>query len=180
MKITAGALTAAIVMVLGGIALAANQRDGVVIHNSGSTNLPGYTIKLWSDGSATSVRANRAGNEVGQASNGSVPMDLVRKFFGDLSAAKHSGRVVGQTCMKSASFGSTTVVQYHGWTSPDLECPGDGFVVALASEAHQVAASLNTRRLPVRRPLMPNEPRRAPAPGPVQATPSPESASPAP
>jgi hypothetical protein len=98
----------------------------------------------------------------------------VQKFFADLKAAKESGKVVGRPCMKSASFGSTTIVQYHGWTSPDLECPGDGFVVALASEAHKVAAAVGVRSTPTRRPLMPNEPRR-PEIVPGQASPTPES-----
>src|SRR5579884_917060 len=176
MKISAGALVASsILLAVGGTAAAAHQRDGVVIHNTGSTNFSGYTIKLWSDGSATTVRSNRDGTTIGRPSDGSVSLDLVRKFFGDLKAAEKSGKVLGQPCMKSASFGSTTVVQYHGWTSPDLECPGGGFVVALASEAHEIATALNVRLTPVRRPLMPNEPRRVPQPQASQATPSPES-----
>ncbi len=174
-----GALLVLAALSAAGIALAAAARDGAVIRNTGSTNFSGYTIKLWSDGSAAVVRSNRAGDAMAPPRAGSVPMDTVRKFFGDLKAAKDSGKVIGRTCMKSASFGSATVVQYHGWTSPDLECPGDGFVVALAAEAHEIAAALQVRRVPmhpvIRRALMPNEPRRVPQGPPVQASPSPES-----
>ncbi len=181
MKISAAlAVVGFAAIVAGGIAVAAAQtRDGAVIHNTGSTNFLGYTIKVWSDGSATAVRSNRAGAAIGHPSHGSLPMDLTRKFFADLKAAKKSGNVTGRPCMKSASFGSATFVQYHGWTSPDLECPGDGVVVALAAEAHQIASTVQVRttqmNAPVRRPMLPNEPRRAPETAPGQASPMPES-----
>jgi hypothetical protein len=179
MKISATVAVLAVVALAAGVAIAAKARDGVVIHNTGSTNFVGYTIKLRSDGTATVVRANRAGEAIGAPSTGTVPMDIVRKFFDDLKAAKKSGNAVGRSCMKSASFGSATVVQYHGWTSPDLECPGEGFVGSLAAQAHQIAAALQVQSMPMRRPLMPNEPRR-PETGPAQASPTPESSPPAP
>jgi hypothetical protein len=78
--------------------------------------------------------------------------------------------------MKSASFGTSTVVTYHHWTSPDLECPGDGYVIALAADAHKIAALLKIqgeRGHAVR--LLPNEPRRVPAEQP-SATPEPHAA----
>jgi hypothetical protein len=173
MRHTAIALTLIGVLCIA-CAVAARARDGAVIHNTGSTNFSGYSIKVWSDGAASAVRSNRAGEAINQPVKGTVPIDLVRKFFTDLKTAKRSGKVVAQPCMKSASFGTSTVVQYHGWTSPDLECPGDGFVVALAAEAHQIASALNVVPQPARRPLLPNEPRR-PEPTAEQASPMPES-----
>lgn len=175
MKISAAIAVLALVALATSFALA-SRRDGVVIRNTGSTNFSGYTIKLWSDGTASVVRSNRAGEALEQPKTGDVPLDLARKFFSDLKAAKETGNVIGRSCMKSASFGTSTVVQYHGWTSPDLECPGDGSVVSLASEAHQIAQVLGVRSTPVRRPLMPNEPRR-PEAAPTQASPMPESPS---
>ena len=186
MKISAAlAFVGFAAIIAGGISVAAAQpRDGAVIHNTGSTNFLGYTIKVWSDGSATSVRSNRAGAAIDHASNGSLPTDLTRKFFADLKQAKKSGNATGRPCMKSASFGSATFVQYHGWTSPDLECSGDGYVVALAAEAHRIAATFRVRNTPmnapVRRPMLPNEPRRAPETAPGQASPMPESSPPTP
>ena len=44
------------------------------------------------------------------------------KFFVDVKAARSNGQQLGH-CMKSASFGTRTHVQWHGWTSPDLTCP---------------------------------------------------------
>ena len=64
--------------------------------------------------------------------------------------------------MKSVSFGTTTVVQYHGWTSPDLECPGDGTVIALGSDAKKIAAQVRMQGVRSHAiPRLPNEPRRA-------------------
>ena len=174
MKISATIAVLALVAVSASIAIAARAHDGAVIHNTGSTNFSGYTIKLWSDGTAKVVRATRSGETLGTATTGSIPSDLTRKFFSDLKAAK-AGGAAGRSCMKSASFGSSTVVQYHAWTSPDLECPGGGLTVALTADVREITAALQVRVSPVRRPLMPNEPRRAPETGPSQATPTPES-----
>lgn len=165
---------AALLLTLG-IAGATRGRDGAIIHSTGSTNFPGYTIKVWSDGSAWAVRSNKSGEQIGQPSTQSVPKDLAQKLLADAKAAKLSGHVSGQACMKSASFGSTTVVQYHGWTSPDLECPGDGFVIALGSDAKKIAAALQIINAPARRGLLPNEVRRPPESAPTQPAPTPES-----
>lgn len=158
-----------------GVAIAANGKDGIVIRSTGSTNFPGYTIKVWSDGSTWAVRSNKAGQQTSQPSTQSVSKDLAQKLLADAKAAKLSGHVSGQSCMKSASFGSTTVVQYHGWTSPDLECPGDGFVIALGSDAKKIAAALQIVNAPTRRGLLPNEVRRPPESAPTQPAPTPES-----
>ncbi len=174
MKISATIAVLVVAALGAGIAIAAHARDGAVIHNTGSTNFSGYTIKLRSDGSASFVRSTRGGDLVGAATIGSIPSDLAQKFFSDLKAAKMGG-TAGRPCVKSASFGSATVVQYHGWTSPDLECPGAGVTVALSADVREIAATLQVQAAPVRRPLLPNEPRRAPETSPSQATPKPES-----
>jgi hypothetical protein len=158
-----------------GLAVATSVRDGAIIHNTGSTNFPGYTIKVWSDGSTWAVRSNKAGEPTGQPVTQSVPKELVQKLLADAKAAKLSGNAIGRPCMKSASFGSATVVQYHGWTSPDLECPGDGFVIALGSDAKKIAAALQIINAPTRRGLLPNEIRRPPESAPTQPAPTPES-----
>lgn len=156
-------------LALGCAAFAAAQtRDGAVIRNSGSTNFSGYTIKVWSDGSTWAVHSNRLGTPVGQPVTGHIPVNLAQTFLNDAQQARRN-RVISRPCMKSASFGTVTSVEYHGWTSPDLECPGDGFVVALGADAHKIAAQLQiqgTRRIP----MLPNEPRRVPVEGPSAPT----------
>ena len=160
------------------LAAAMPHRDGAEILNSGSTNFAGYTVKVWSDGSAWSVHTLRGGAPAGSPATGSVPADLATKFLSDLAAAKHSGRVVSQACAKSASFGSTLVVRYHGWTTPDLNCPGDGFATSIAADAGKIAAALKVSQVRTHRvPMLPNERRRPPIEGSPQpqasATPEP-------
>lgn len=177
MNMKAGIVAVGLAVALGcaGVAAASHGRDGAVIRNSGSTNFSGYTIKVWSDGSTWAVHSNRAGGAVDTPVTGRIPADLARRFLDDARQAS-SNRVVAQSCMKSVSFGTTTVVRYHGWTSPDLECPGGGYVVTLAADAHKVAALLKIQGLPAHPiHMLPNEPRRVPTDtSSSQASPTPE------
>lgn len=162
------------------LAFAAGQvRDGAVIQNSGSTNFAGYTIKVWSDGAVHGTASGRSA-AAQSGSSQTVSIDLVQRFFLDARAARQSGRTLAASCMKSASFGSTTVVHYHGWTSTDLECPGSGFSGALAADVNQIAQALQMKNVLTRTPrsrslLMPGEPRRPPQSGSGQASAMPES-----
>jgi hypothetical protein len=158
------------------VALAAGGRDGISIHNYGSTNFTGYTIQVWTDGTASYSYSTRIGQQIEQPQSAHIDPALVRKLIDDASAAKNGG-AIGGACMKSASFGTTTVVQYHGWTSPDVECPGGGFVIALGSDAKKIVAALKIQPKNYHQiRMLPNEPRRVPsepAPGQASATPEP-------
>ncbi|HET9096107.1 MAG TPA: hypothetical protein VFN37_05570 [Candidatus Baltobacteraceae bacterium] len=173
MKRQMAAISMALTLACAAVA-AAQMRDGAVIRNSGSTNFSGYTIKVWSDGSTWAVPSDRAGTAVGTPVNGHISAALAQTFLRDAQQARRN-RVISEHCMKSASFGTVTTVLYHGWSSPDLECPGGGFVVALGADAHKIAAQLKIAG--GRRTLLPNEPRRVPTEGtPSQASPTPEPA----
>jgi hypothetical protein len=150
-----------------GLGLAAS-RDGAMIQNTGSTNAAGYTIKVWSDGSAWATLSDRGGAPSGQPFTATISTDLAQKFLRDAQVARKTVAVVTR-CMKSASFGTSTFVHYHGWTSPDLECPGGGNAqAAVTADAHEIAGDLHLgpaaglRRIP-----MPNEKRRLPEPAPT-------------
>jgi hypothetical protein len=107
------------------------ERDSAVIQNSGSTNTSGFTITVWSDGtSSVSVR--------GQADHAfTLQPDLRARFFSDLQAAS-TATSAPRHCMKSASFGTTTSVRWHGWSSLDLQCPP--LPPSVAALANDVAA----------------------------------------
>jgi hypothetical protein len=139
------------------------MRDGAVIRNSGSTNFAGYIIKVWSDASASAAPANRAGQPTGPPAYRRIPKSVTQKFFHDLREAR-AHRVISQPCMKSASFGTVTVVTWHGWTSPDLQCPGGGSVTSLANEVRRIVSAAGPQGTPKGRavPLLRNERRRAP------------------
>jgi hypothetical protein len=143
---------------------ASATQDGAVIRNTGSTNFSGYSIKVRSDGSTSAVHTNRIGTPIDAPQTGHVDPRLAQTFLRDAQQARKNRLPAPQHCMKSASFGTTTVVLYHGWTSPDLECPAnDGFTVALAADAHKIAAALKLQGLPAAHSLqrmLPNEPRR--------------------
>jgi hypothetical protein len=163
-----------LILACGSAAVAAFTRDGAVIRNSGSTNFSGYTVKVWSDGSTWAVHSNRAGTPLDSPVTGNIPANLAQRFLGEAKQAKQN-HAVSRPCMKSASFGTSTLVLYHGWTSPDLECPGDGFTVALGADAHKIVALLKFQGVH-RIPMLPNEKRRIPSDmpsGQSSATPEP-------
>ena len=120
-------------------AAAAPSRDGASIVDSGSTNTAGYTIRVWSDGTAA----------VGAKSFTFSP-SLATKFFADLKAAR-GGDAQAEHCMKSASFGTSTHVHWHGWTSPDLDCPpGDKLTSAVLSDVNAIRAAGKVNAAPLR------------------------------
>ncbi|HET7813552.1 MAG TPA: hypothetical protein VFL13_04200 [Candidatus Baltobacteraceae bacterium] len=167
MNIRSTVLAGIFVPLLAAAAAAAGMRDGAVISNSGSTNIPGYSIKIWSDGSVSSP----------QSQTKHIDASLAARFFADAKASKHAGSIGTKGCMKSASFGSVTTVNYHGWTSGDLECPGNP---AFSSDVHALAKAVIGAQVPGRRiPRLPNEVRR-PESSPVQPTASPDSGKPTP
>jgi hypothetical protein len=146
---------------------AAPQRDGATIVNSGSTNAAGYTISVWSDGTGSAmVRGATA------ATSFSISQEAAERFFQDVKAARSNGAQL-QHCMKSASFGTRTVVQWHGWVSPDLQCPPfTDEVRALAGDVQTVEGSANIQPgSPLRRVPLPAEMRKIPTATPeVQPT----------
>ena len=108
------------------------QRDGATIRNSGSTNTAPYAITLWSDGTASVSVQDGAPRTV------IIPREVSERFFTDVKAARDEN-APPQHCMKSASFGTRTTVAWHGWTSPDLQCPPLGANIgALASDVRAI------------------------------------------
>ena len=112
----------------------AQQLDGAVITDSGSTNFRGYHLKVWSDGNVLPVMSPESAMRIKQ----NVGTDLTSRFFTDVQAAR-ANPGTPQQCMKSASFGHSVRVSYHGWTSPDLTCLS-GTSVAVAALAKDVEA----------------------------------------
>lgn len=154
--LTLVALAAAATLFVGA-ALAATQ-DGGVIQTSRSTNTPSSEIKIWSDGRAQLIRA-------GTTVPFRVPAELAQRFFSDAKAARSQPGTPGH-CMKSASFGTTTTVLWHGYTSVDLQCPPFSPPVhALAADVRAIGAIVKIDGPPRRVPL-PREPRMIPTASP--------------
>jgi hypothetical protein len=124
---------------------AAPSRDGASIVDSGSTNTAGYTIDVWSDGSAAVAYQNRTAKK-----SFTVSSSLAIRFFADLKAARGLSAPPAH-CMKSASFGTSTHVHWHGWISPDLDCPPDGkLTTALVNDVSAIRSAGNVTGAPVR------------------------------
>ncbi len=144
-------------------AAAAARPDGAVIHNSGSTNTSGYSIKVWSDGRGELTMGRGPGWGTGRVF--SVDPSVAQRFFSNVKVARENPGTPGH-CMKSASFGTTTTVQWHGWNSPDLQCPPfSPAVQAISADVRtiQAAANIDTS---LHRILLPREPRMIPSTAP--------------
>lgn len=142
------------------VAIAAGGRDGAVIRNSGSTNTAGYLIKVWSDGQA---QVTMRGSQVPRSFT--IDGALASSFFTDVKAARANPGTPGH-CMKSASFGTTTTVLWHGWLSSDLQCPPyTPAMQALLADVRAIEQAGNISSGP-RRTRIPLEPRMIPSPAP--------------
>jgi hypothetical protein len=99
---------------------------------------------------------DRAGAQQSAAKAFSVSKATAAKFFGDLQEAR-AGKATSQPCMKSASFGTSTHVAWHDWTSPDLDCPpGSPLTAALLTDVGAIRkASGIDSAVPLRRGMLP-------------------------
>ncbi len=148
-----GKAAIALAVIAGLIAVGATARatrDGAVIVDSGSTNSMGYRIDVWSDGSAQSVLHSRGSAAHGSPKAFSLSPSLATRFFADLKAAR-DGNALGTPCMKSASFGTSTHVTWHGWISPDLDCPaGNSLTAALVSDVNAIRSASGVQTMLLR------------------------------
>ncbi len=123
----------------------ANDPTLAVIVNSGSTNVPGYTLRVRDDGWTTLEQA-------GATQHKRVDEALATRFFADLRAAGPLGALPRARCMKSTSFGSVTTVAYRGARSPDLSCPGSSSAqTALGADANALRDAAGVSQAPGRR-----------------------------
>jgi hypothetical protein len=79
---------------------------------------------------------------VGRAT--SIDPQLVTRFYADLERAGDLAKLAVDHCMKSASFGSTTIISYNGEDSPDVQCAGDAAGRALNADAEAIARAALT------------------------------------
>jgi hypothetical protein len=151
-------------MVLVGIPLAASAaglvlhtpaaNSGAIIVSTGSTNTLGYRISVGSNGKVWYAVAGHAGQR------SSLARTMTDKFIADLHAAMPLTVLPVARCPKSASFGTSLYVWWHGQRSPDLSCPsGDARARALHDDAMQIATALHLTNVHFRT-LPRNEPRR--------------------
>ncbi len=110
--------------------------NAIVITNTGATNLIGYRVVISADGHAAFVSDNGSGD-------GMLPPRLFDRLERDVSAAIPLAQLTKLSCMKSASFGTSTFVAIGGDRSPDLSCPADGIERTLQQDIRRVDAFLS-------------------------------------
>jgi hypothetical protein len=101
------------------------------ITSTGSTNTLPYTLTVTMavDGSVTPA---------------ALPPSLAVTLFADLDAANPVSSLPQEFCAKSASFGTSTYIQYRGSTSPDLQCQsGSAAGTALNQAVSAIVQALN-------------------------------------
>ena len=114
----------------------------IVITNSGSTNTIGYRIFIGATGEASYVSGAGSGKAT-------LPATLYAKLKGDVDAAKPlSGKARAVTCMKPASFGTSTYLALGGDRTEDLSCPGNAAEQELKEDIEAVVAFLKVDNIP--------------------------------
>jgi hypothetical protein len=145
------------------VASAAFARDGATITNSGSTNTAGWTMRVWSDGHGDLVILPGEKPATPALHTFAAPAVLASQFFADVKAAHDANSLGIINCMKTASFGSSTTVLWHGWNSRDFSCPqGTRPIAKVAADVRRLETAAGiTGPGPLRIRLYP-EPRRSP------------------
>jgi hypothetical protein len=111
-------------------------KDAAVIVNSGSTNTRPYRIVVRPNRSAVVMTTGQAERKA------TLSAKTSDAFFKDLAAAMPLSKIAHQPCMKSASFGSSTYVEYKGERSPDISCGAEGAGAKLAEDVRRIADEL--------------------------------------
>ena len=103
-----------------------HQNVFLVIKNSGSTNFPGYTLTINSDGSGELIylrRRNETRPQFNLAPKAFPPQTFQLSSIASLLA--QIGGIQGipnHSCSKPISFGSVVSLVYNGQTSGDISC----------------------------------------------------------
>lgn len=123
--------------------------QSAAIVDSGSTNTAGYRIDVSSDGTGRLTMNPRAGMTASaQPKEFHLAAALATRFFSDVKAARDAN-VTGVPCMKSASFGTTTHVEWSGWKSPDLDCPSkNALLSAVIADVNAIREASGVGALP--------------------------------
>ena len=128
-----------------------NSRSAMLV-DSGSTNTDGFQIVVERSGQTqyTAIPRGRGGQaaERPSAVGGKLPAALAQRLYADLEAARPLASLPEAHCLKSASFGTTLIIEYGGERTPDLSCPAgtNARVQALVRDAKEIVEARNQPR----------------------------------
>lgn len=87
----------------------------IIIKDLGSTNLPGWILVIQQDGSG----------QLNYLQNISFPPKTFNKLVDIVNKVGDVSKIPSGNCVKSASFGSITTIEFHGVSSGDMQCVSD-------------------------------------------------------
>jgi hypothetical protein len=125
----------------------------VQITNTGSTNTMGYRILIplaGADYGSVSYYLRAGMVSTGQDGSKVVPKSILRKLARDIHKAMPLSQLPVNNTAKSASFGTSLYVMYHGQSTLDLSSPADARGKALAADVKNIVATLGLTNLPRR------------------------------
>ena len=144
-------IAVSIAVLLGAASLRAAASAPAVILNSGSTNTAGFRLVVEKSGDAEYKPLPRKYGPQSSAPTGptrrKLPDALAQRFYSDLEAAKPLASLPRERCMKSASFGTTTIIQFGGEETPDLSCPSaqNSHLRALMRDVEEIRGFFSSR-----------------------------------
>lgn len=110
--------------------------ETLVVFISRSTNSCATTLVINSDGSVISNQCNKLLLRVPSPS-------VVTKLFSDAAAAAPLSHLPQpQGCLKSPSFGTTTILVSHNQMSPDISCSRDTAGLTLYHDVYAIIATI--------------------------------------
>jgi hypothetical protein len=140
--VSAAALWALSLALMGAGNLPATPTSAVTIYNPGDADVTGYAIAIEPGGQAWTLDgAGRSQNQ--------LPSALTQAFFTDLTAAGPLGALAAQSCATAPSKPGIYLV-WHGQHSPNLRCASDPRADQLLSDATTIAHALYVQAYRVR------------------------------
>jgi hypothetical protein len=116
--------------------------DAIVITDTGSTNTLGFRIVVGRNGEASYASGGGHGSA-------ELPAPIFSKLKFDVVMAQPLSHVhANPSCMKPASFGTSTFIALGGEKSEDLTCPASPKGEALKSDVEAVTQFLHVRDIP--------------------------------
>ena len=123
--------------------------DAIII-NSGSTNTTGYIVIVSPDGTVHYKFGVAANSTETRYIAAALPKAQTKKLFHDLAAAMPLKALPVHHGMRSASFGTQTVMTYKGQRSPDLSSATDPRTVVLKADIDAITKALHIGNVPRR------------------------------
>lgn len=114
---------------------ASHVKTLVVFISSSTNNACGETIVLRSTGDVTILKCKAATLSI-------IPLAIATAMFRDVNKSTPLENLPQQHCLKSKSFGTTTVIAFAAQNSPDVSCSTDILGVTMYNDISTIRGAL--------------------------------------